>query len=545
MAELRQHLNVSQRQQQVIQPAMLQLVKFLLLNRLELKEALAEEMKENPALEEQEPSGMTEGEETDARRDVSAERIAADSQEPSLATKDAPENPFDDIDFSAWDAYLDTGYRSPREMETIELPAFENNLTRPANLTDHLEWQLGSLPLRPEVRAAAEEVIGNLDENGRLSATEDEMLGIASVEKPEPVVATSTHEPFDLASAITDEIPVRSILAQDRPALAAPAASAPTRGFSREDLREAIALVQSLDPTGVGARDLRECLLLQLAARRRAQGLAGDADSVLDDATIMVEQHWEHLQQSKFKETAKAMGRSVEAIMVARELIRKLDPMPGLRYNSSEARVIEPDVDIVKIGSEYVLLMNDDDVPQLRINPAYRRLMTKDADKDTRTYLKDKYRSAEQLIKNIEQRKQTILRVCHCVVERQRDFLDLGLDHLRPMMIKEVAEEIGVHPSTVSRAVDGKYVHTPQGVFELRYFFSESVGGEMGGTIPLVVLKRMVKKMIDEEDSAQPLTDEQICDMLTAKGVSVTRRTVAKYREDMRIPSTHQRRRKP
>lgn len=545
MAELRQHLNVSQRQQQVIQPAMLQLVKFLLLNRLELKEALAEEMKENPALEEQEPSGMTEGEETDARRDVSAERIAADSQEPSLATKDAPENPFDDIDFSAWDAYLDTGYRSPREMETIELPAFENNLTRPANLTDHLEWQLGSLPLRPEVRAAAEEVIGNLDENGRLSATEDEMLGIASVEKPEPVAATSPHQPFDLASAITDEIPVRSILAQDRPALAAPAASAPTRGFSREDLREAIALVQSLDPTGVGARDLRECLLLQLAARRRAQGLAGDADSVLDDATIMVEQHWEHLQQSKFKETAKAMGRSVEAIMVARELIRKLDPMPGLRYNSSEARVIEPDVDIVKIGSEYVLLMNDDDVPQLRINPAYRRLMTKDADKDTRTYLKDKYRSAEQLIKNIEQRKQTILRVCHCVVERQRDFLDLGLDHLRPMMIKEVAEEIGVHPSTVSRAVDGKYVHTPQGVFELRYFFSESVGGEMGGTIPLVVLKRMVKKMIDEEDSAQPLTDEQICDMLTAKGVSVTRRTVAKYREDMRIPSTHQRRRKP
>ncbi|PYX10108.1 MAG: RNA polymerase sigma-54 factor, partial [Acidobacteria bacterium] len=219
------------------------------------------------------------------------------------------------------------------------------------------------------------------------------------------------------------------------------------------------------------------------------------------------------------------------------------DPRPGLRYNKVQPRLIEPDVAFIKHGDEWLCLMNDEDVPQLRLNPAYKRLLTRDTnDKDTRNYVKERYKSAIQLIKNIEQRRQTIMKVCYSIVARQQDFLERGIDYLKPMMIKEVAEEIGVHPSTVSRAVANKYAHTPQGVFELRYFFSESVQGPEGGNTSLLILKRRVKKLIEEEDPARPLTDEQITRILQSQGIQVTRRTVAKYREDMRIPSTHQRR---
>ena len=190
-----------------------------------------------------------------------------------------------------------------------------------------------------------------------------------------------------------------------------------------------------------------------------------------------------------------------------------------------------------------MVLMNDEDLPQLRLNSAYKKLLHREAaEKDVRVYVKERYKSAIQLIKNIEQRKQTILKVCHAIIRRQRDFLDFGMDQLKPMMIKDVAEEIGVHPSTVSRAVANKYAHTPQGVFELRYFFSESVNGPEGEGMSLLILKRKVKKLIEDEDPSRPLTDEQITRILQSQGIQVTRRTVAKYREDMRIPSTHQRR---
>jgi len=230
----------------------------------------------------------------------------------------------------------------------------------------------------------------------------------------------------------------------------------------------------------------------------------------------------------------------------AHAFIKTLDPKPGLRYNKIEAKLIEPDVAFVKQGDEYLVLMNDEDLPQLRVSPTYRRLLHQNqgVEKDVRTYVKERYKSAVQLIKNIEQRRQTILKVCHAIIGRQREFLDRGIDTLKPMMIKEVAEEIGVHPSTVSRAVAGKYVHTPQGVYELRFFFSESVQGPEGAATSLLILKRRVKKLIEDEDRAHPLTDEQITKILQSQGIQVTRRTVAKYREDMRIPSTHQRRMK-
>ncbi len=301
-----------------------------------------------------------------------------------------------------------------------------------------------------------------------------------------------------------------------------------------EDTREAIRVVQTLDPSGVAAADLRECLLLQLESRNAKGGLAW----------TIIESHLKLVETRQTKELAKVLRRPIEHIQIALDVIRHLDPRPGLRYSGPGARVVEPDVYIYKDGEDYIIQVSDDDIPQLRLNPQYRKMIDRvhEPDKDVRNYVKERYASAIQLMKNIEQRKQTILRVCRCIVERQGDFLENGLEHLKPMMIKEIAEEIGVHPSTVSRAVSSKYAHTPQGVYELRYFFSEAVQGPSGGATPLLLLKRRVKKMIEEEDRAHPLTDEQITERLQSEGIDVTRRTVAKYREDMRIPSTHQRR---
>jgi RNA polymerase sigma-54 factor len=469
-------------------------------------------------------------------------------------------------------------------MEDIERPSFENFLSKPSTLTDHLSWQLGSLPISRPVREAAELIIGNLNEDGYLIASDDELMGVTAPAAPEvdaaaqenllkeaealgmEAVADGEAQPDTEFSAdwsnsanLSSEISGVSTAAAVAPAPAATVAAEPAQvaplmshleykpGFTLAELHEALEVVRQLDPPGVACRDLRECLLYQLRyiqhqhAQQRANG-NGDAQ-VVADAMAVVDQHLRALQLKQYKEIGKAIGRPIEAVQQALEFIKTLDPRPGLRYNKSTTRLIEPDVAFVKHGDEWLCLMNDEDVPQLRLNPAYKRLLVKDGnDKDTRNYVKERYKSAIQLIKNIEQRKQTIMKVCYSIVARQQDFLEQGIDHLKPMMIKEVAEEIGVHPSTVSRAVASKYAHTPQGVFELRYFFSESVQGPEGGNTSLLILKRRVKKLIDEEDPSRPLTDEQITRILQSQGIQVTRRTVAKYREDMRIPSTHQRR---
>jgi RNA polymerase sigma-54 factor len=305
-------------------------------------------------------------------------------------------------------------------------------------------------------------------------------------------------------------------------------------GLDPADLAEALRVVHTLDPAGVGAANLRECLLLQLESRGGKGGVAWQ----------IVHDHLKLVEQRQPKEIARLLRRPMEHIQIAIDVIKHLDPRPGLQYSGPGARQVEPDVYISKDGEDYLIQINDDDVPQLRLNPQYRKMLDRDQEpnRDVRNYVKERYASAIQLMKNIEQRKHTILKVCQSVVRRQMDFLELGIDFLKPMMIKEIAEEIGVHPSTVSRAVSNKYAHTPQGVYELRYFFSEAVQGPSGGALPLLILKRRVKKMIEEEDAIHPLTDEQITERLQAEGINVTRRTVAKYREDMRIPSTHQRR---
>jgi RNA polymerase sigma-54 factor len=264
---------------------------------------------------------------------------------------------------------------------------------------------------------------------------------------------------------------------------------------------------------------------------------------VLQVAAAIIDHHLALLQKRDLRELVRLTRQPQELVSDAVDVIRRLDPRPGQRYNHTATRLIEPDVAFVKRDDEWVVVMNEEDMPALRLNSSYRKMLReKSVERDVREYVKERYKSAIQLLRNIEQRKNTIVRTCDAIVRRQYEFLDRGVDGLKPMMIKEVAEEIGVHPSTVSRAVANKYVHTPQGVYELRFFFSEAVNGPEGGDLPLPLLKRKVKKLIEEEDPRKPWTDEYLAAELQRQGIKVTRRTVAKYREDMQIPSTHQRR---
>ena len=521
-------------QKQILTPGLVQMVTVLQLNRLELKDMITQEIAENPVLEES-ADGVEELTPEEVQAILEAERTAEPSDQPILETvngaatlepgvapdgteatpgfdyesaapaaaetieaaattpatetetpaeQKAEKDPFDEIDFGTFfDEYLDPGYKSPAS-ESIEKPSFETFLSSPVTLSDHLHSQLSVLVMSEEVRDAAENIIGNLDENGYLTATLEE------------IAESGNH--------------------------------------SLAEVQEGLKIVQSLDPAGVAAKDVRECLLLQIESRNGRDGVAWK----------IVADHLKLVETRQIKELAKVLGRPMEHVQVALDVIRHLDPYPGLRYSDRGARQVEPDVYIFKEGDEYIIQLNDDDIPQLRLNAQYRKMLDREQEpsKEIRNYVKDRYAAAIQLIKNIEQRKQTILKVCQSIVRRQIEFLEHGIDQLKPMMIKEVAEEIGVHPSTVSRAVASKYADTPQGVFELRYFFSEAVHGVAGSATPLLILKRRVKKMIEEEDSQHPLTDEQITARLKGEGIDVTRRTVAKYREDMRIPSTHQRR---
>jgi RNA polymerase sigma-54 factor len=556
MVLLQNKLNLRVSQKQILTPGLVQMVSVLALNKLELREMINTEMVENPVLEELD-SSVPLLDEVAGREEAHDRQDAKDIKEKE-ETGPEPEkkDPFDEIDFgSFFRDYLDPGYRNSADLEEIDRPSFENFLSKPGTLTDHLLWQLGSVTVRPAVYAAAELVIGNLNEEGYLTASEDELMGVTESQEPAETVAEAvpshpSGEEESAAGSAHLELVVSHEPAPEAVAAEKGNGAVPVLQFTREDLREAIALVQHFDPVGVAARDLRECLVAQLEHLLKTRDLEGsddpENDQVVEDALKIVDKQLHFLQNKQYKEIAKAIIRPMDAVIQAHEFIRTLDPKPGLRYNKVEPKLIEPDVAFVKHGDEYLVLMNDEDLPQLRVSPTYRKMLNQNGgvEKDVKSYVKERYKSAVQLIKNIEQRRQTILKVCYAIIGRQREFLDHGIDMLKPMMIKEVAEEIGVHPSTVSRAVASKYVHTSQGVFELRYFFSESVQGPEGAGTSLLILKRRVKKLIEEEDPAHPLTDDQITRVLQSQGIQVTRRTVAKYREDMKIPSTHQRRTK-
>jgi RNA polymerase sigma-54 factor len=534
MALLQPKLTLKVAQRQVLTPGLMQMVSVLALNKLELKEMIDAEMVENPVLEEIDETVPMLDEV--AGREERMERGAEETVAP-------PKDIFNEIDFGSYfQEYLDPGYRTQPEYEDSEKPSFENFLSQPTTLSDHLAWQLGALSLDRDLYDAAEFVVGNLDEDGYLAASEEELAAAFSA-APEGTQAANVNAP-DLAAALD-------------------------QAAALDLIRRAIDLVQHLDPAGVGARDLRQCLAIQISAQQQEFGhlyggpleetdanahgsFHAESEAKIEErrramkvAALIVDRHLPLLQKRDVKDLAHAAQVTPDEAHTAVEFIRTLDPRPGRMYNREQTRLIEPDVLFVKRGGEWVVSMNDEGLPSLRLSQRYRRmLVSADTDKEVKEYVKERFRSALQLLRNIAQRKSTILRTCEIIVRRQQDFLDKGVESLRPMMIKEVAEEIGVHPSTVSRAVANKYAHTPQGVLELRFFFTEGSNGPEGADTPLLVLKRKVRKFIEDEDPKHPLTDDQLAAMLNAQGIRLTRRTVAKYREDMQIPSTHQRRRR-
>ena len=364
-----------------------------------------------------------------------------------------------------------------------ELPPIENTLSTTNSLSDPLEWQLSMQTDDPLMREIGSAIVGNLDNDGTLVASFDELTAMG----PWPVA----------------------------------------------EVERALQLVQSFDPTGVAARDLQECLLLQV----RHLGLAGTRTETI------VSEHLRLLQNHQVPELARKLGLTIGDLKEPLEIIRHLDPRPGSRYNPTQSQHVTPDVYIAKVEDQYVAVLNDDSLPHLRISPVYRRLLDKKADHtaETRAYVRDKFRSALWLIKAVEQRQRTIQRVATSLITFQRDFLDHGIEHLRPLVLRDVANDIGMHESTVSRVVTNKYMHTPQGVFEMKYFFHSGISSSYGESVSSVTIKQRIRKIIENEDPRKPLSDSTIVSILQREGLVLARRTIAKYREDLRIPTSTQR----
>lgn len=390
---------------------------------------------------------------------------------------------FEEIDFGReFQDYLDPGYRT-QEFETkSDAPSFEQFLTHAPTLSEHLEWQLNMQDVPEEVEEAAIFIIGNLDEDGRL-----------------------TTEPEEISAALSCPFSV---------------------------VERARQVVMNLDPVGCGALDVKECLSVQLDAK-------GQGDTL---ARSLISDHFEDLQPHRLAHLAKETGLDVHDLNDEIEKIRVLDPYPGRRFTHDEAIYVAPEVYIEKLDDDYVIYFTDDGSPRLRISPTYHHLMDQnDTSKEAKDFIKEKVRSAVDLLRNIEHRRQTIYRVVECIVQRQREFLDKGVEYIKPMMLKDVAEDIGMHLSTISRVVNRKYAHTPQGIIELRRFFSEGMMNEDGEEVSTRILKLRIKKLIEEEDSKSPFTDEQLAKVLSKEGVKLSRRTVAKYRDQMNIAGSRER----
>jgi RNA polymerase sigma-54 factor len=476
---LEQKLHLKLSQKLIMTPSLQQAIKLLQLSKLELQEVLNQELLENPLLEETAEEAKQDEAEAEAQETkTQTEEEAKAAELPKEKEKDS----FDEIDYDAYfQDYIEYGY-NPRGMgeEHEEFP-IENTLTRPPNLTDHLTWQLSMSDASPKVKEIGAFIIGNIDEDGYLRATTEE------------IVTSGQHEP--------------------------------------DDVEKAIRAIQSLDPIGVGARDLRECLLLQL------EFLEIDVPLV----EVIVRDHWEEFMQRRFVQLAKTLSIDMKTLEGIVEVIKHLDPKPGRKYSNERAIYVEPDVYVHKVGDEYVIVLNEDGMPKLRINGSYRAMlnsMDTKSDGETVNYIKDKIRSAVWLIKSLDQRQRTIYKVAESIVKHQREFLENGIDFLRPLVLRDVADDIQMHESTVSRVVSNKYMHTPRGLFLMKYFFHSGIDSDTGEDISSLTVKKKIQSYIADEDPRKPLSDSKIMKILNDEGINIARRTVAKYRDELNIPSS-------
>ena len=467
-------LSLRQTQRMIMTQSLQQAIGLLQLSRLELLQAVRQEMEENPILEEE----LVE----DARTSTEVTGEAGEAEEEGQQNEDR----LSDFD---WESYLEntSDYRREFSPEQVEGWSSEDRLTRPRSLADHLLFHLYLSTSDPVLIQWATEIIGNLDENGYLNISLEELRGDRSV---------------DLAV-----------------------------------LEGALRLIQGFDPIGVAARDLQECLLLQLDSLKDGEQITL--------ARMMVAEHLSELEGRHLTRLAEKLKVPIKAVQDALLLICSLEPKPGRTFGTEDPRYITPDVFIVKVDDRFVVVLNDDGLPRLRISPYYRALLSKgrSSSKETRDYVEGKMRSALWLIRSIEQRQRTLYKVTESIVKFQRSFLEKGITHMRPLTLKEVAEDINMHESTVSRVTTNKYVHSPEGLFELKYFFHRGVQAVDGEAVSSLTVKELVRRLLTAEDTGKPLSDQKIVEILRQQGIEIARRTVAKYRGQLKIPSSSRRRR--
>jgi len=481
---MKARLDLRLHQKLIMTPQLQQAIKLLQLSRLEINQMITQELLENPLLED--VALETAEEET-----TTSSETGTDQGEEEDTVKETGQNKeLGDLGFK-WDEYLDEdnidGFKeySYSHSPSEELPSYEQTLTKATSLVDHLLWQLSLSPVSEEEKRIATAIIGNIDDDGYLRTPMEE-LGVIV-------------------------------------------------GCGADEVEKVLKLIQTLDPPGVGARDLKECLLIQIEQ-------FGFKESLM---FAVVEHHLGDLEKKKYAIIARSLGVSMEEVFQAAKVIEHLEPKPGRPYTSTENMYIIPDVYVVKLEGNYVVVLNDDGLPRLRINPYYKRLLrNKEPGSDlTKAYVEDKLRSALWLIRSIEQRNRTICRVSESIVKFQRDFFDRGINYLKPLVLKQVAEDISMHESTISRVTTNKYMFTPQGIFELKFFFNSSVprvGGE-GESLSSITVRDMIRKMVEAEDPKNPLTDQEIVEALKTNSIEIARRTVAKYRAWLNIPSASKR----
>lgn len=480
---LRQTMNLSQNL--VITPQLQQAIKLLQMSRLELESQVRNELEENPILEEAEILR----EEDFERTKEAAAQVEGNSETSSESTSE--QNSLQDpqkIDEFEWESYLETQHKMPREAShgNEEIMNYENIITATQTLHDYLYWQVKMVGFSREEELMADALISYIDDDGYLKT---------------PLAQIAEEEKFSLA-----------------------------------DLEDTLSLIHEFDPAGVGARDLKECLMIQ------AKHLEEDTN----DLVQLIQNHLKDLEKKNYEAIAKALNKPLEEIAEISKIIYSMDPKPGRAYAGNDTHYVTPDVYVYKVGDEYSVSLNEDGMPKLRISNFYKNMLkggaTPTGDAVAADYISEKVKSAVWLIKSIHQRQRTIFKVADSIVKHQKDFFDRGAAYLKPMILRDIAADIGMHESTVSRVTTSKYMHTPQGIYELKYFFNSGISSSDGGdSLASESVKLKIKDLVSKEDPKKPLSDQKLVDLLKKDGVDIARRTVAKYREILKILPSSQR----
>ena len=475
-------LDIRLTQRLIMTPQLQQAIKLLQLSKLELQQTINQALMENPFLDEipEETAEADEDEmykttttsESDSKVEVEAEQVT----------------PLDGMDLK-WDDYLSDDGVDTKELSYFkdsdeDAMTYEQTVSRPSSLSEHLSWQLNLSTSDPVIKDIGEAIIGNIDDNGYLQATMEEISGIC--------------------------------------------------GVSKDIVLGVLTLIQGFDPPGIAARDLRECLLIQIAQ-------LGFKDTIVE---AIVSEHLPDFEKKRFPVIARKLGITLDDLSHAIKIIERLEPKPGRSFYSSDNLYIVPDVFVIKYEGEYLVILNDDGLPRLKLNPTYKRMLKKGSNitEDARGYLEDKFRSAIWMIRSIEQRNRTIYKVAQSIVRCQEEFLEKGINYLKPLTLREIADDINMHESTVSRVTNNKYICTPQGIFELKYFFSSGLSTSDGNSCSSTSVRDMLQRLIADENHKKPYSDQQIMEFLKGQQIEIARRTVAKYRKELKIPSASRRR---